>query len=78
MNTDRTNDLTKALSLLIANRDLVANSLIDLTEDDKENILGPLGDAISDCEYMLREARDDDAPDTMERGERAAYLGNVL
>ncbi len=77
MNTDRTNDLTKALSLLIANRDLVANSLIDLTEDDKENILGPLGDAISDCKYMLREARDD-APDTMERDERAAYLGNVL
>ena len=77
MNIDRTNDLTKALSLLIANRDLVANSLIDLTEDDKENILGPLGDAISDCEYMLREASDD-APDTMERDERAAYLGNVL
>ena len=77
MNTDRTNDLTKALSLLIANRDLVANSLIDLTEDDKENILGPLGDAISECEYSLREARDD-APDTMERDERAAYLGNVL
>ena len=77
MNTDRTNDLTKALSLLIANYDLVANSLIDLTEDDKENILGPLGDAISECEYMLREARDD-APDTMERDERAAYLGNVL
>ena len=77
MNTDRTNDLTKALSLLIANRDLVANSLIDLTENDRENILGPLGDAISDCEYMLREASDNN-PDTMERDERAAYLGNVL
>ena len=77
--TERLNDLTKTLTILIANRDLIRSSMPDLTEDDKAAILGPLGDSIADCDFLMKAAYDEsDGLDTMERDERTAYLGDVL
>jgi len=73
--TDRHDALTYALAELISAHKVISNTP-DLTTDDKDNILNPLSDSISDCEYMLRETSDDQ-PDTMERDERKAYLGGV-
>ena len=54
--TDRLNDLTHVLKILIQTRDTIREIAQNLTPDDKACILGPMSDAISDCEYLMKEA----------------------
>ncbi|GEM_PF-5208932 len=78
MTQDRLDDLTTSLRELINARDII-KGLTDLTEDDKASVLGPLGDSITDCEYLMKAAYDVLPPrDTMERDESRAYLAGVL
>ena len=51
--TDRYDALTSALRELISARDVIKTTP-DLTPGDLSDILGPLSDAISDAEYLLR------------------------
>ena len=51
--TDRYDALTSALRELISARDVIKTTP-DLTPSDLSDILGPLGDNISDAEYLLR------------------------
>jgi len=68
--TDRLDDLTAALTDLIGVRDRIKQRT-DLTDEDRASILGPLGDAISDCEYMMRAAYEDQPRD------RHAHMGGA-
>jgi len=55
MTDDRANDLMCALRELINTRDIISG-LTALTVDEKGCILGPLGDSISDCDFLIKQA----------------------
>lgn len=52
MNTHRLNALIEAQTLLIQTRDTI-KKMRDLEEEDYRLILGPMGDSIADCEYLI-------------------------
>ena len=52
--TDRLNDLTNTLKILIDACDTIKGTTSELTPDDLNCILGPLGDSIADCEYLIK------------------------